>query len=238
MANVNIGFALNYQYANLIDTTPNGSDHTWAFLGQGINEITSENEDKIDEQDDYSTGGNTVTTVTGVKNTVSVSGTRVIGDAAQDYIASLQEVVGPERETYYRIVSPTGEIVQEKITVKDINFNGPSGSSSDKQAVSCTFARNDTPEIIKEPVGMHLPSSVTLDAVSVEVGESEQVTPTVTPTTASAWCLYSTEDTDIAKVTGDGKVIGIKAGKTRLCARCAAKPAVRVTVDVTVTAAA
>ena len=36
--------------------------------------------------------------------------------------------------------------------------------------------------------------------------------------------------------TADGTVEGVKAGSTRLAIKCAAKPSVRVTVDVTVTA--
>lgn len=233
---IDIGFALNYQYANLINITPEDAQPTWAWVGPGITEITASREEKTDEQDDYSTGGNTVTTVTGVTKSVEVTGSRLYGDPFQEYLASIEENFGRERETQYRVVSPDGEIVQESVTIKDINVSGPNGAASDKQGISCTFARNDTPEIVREAVGRDLPATVAAEDVTVAVGSTQQLSPAVTPDTASDWCLYAVEDTDVATVTADGAVTGVKAGTTRLAVKCAAKPSVRVTVKVTVTA--
>jgi hypothetical protein len=235
MANVDIGFALNYQYINLVNTTPQEATPTWVWVGPGITEITPEREEKVDTTDDYSTGGNSITTVKGVDKTLAVSGNRLVGDPFQEFLVSIEEAFGTERETTYRMVSPNGEIIEEDITIKDIIATGPNGAASDKQAISCTFARNDTPRIIQEAKGTHLPATVTADSVSVAVGATEQVTPTVTPETASDWCLYAIEDTDIARVTADGKVEGIKAGKTQLAIKCAAKPSIRIAVEVEVT---
>lgn len=235
---VDIGFALNYQYANLLNVTPGADAPTWAYMGPGIESITPDRSEKVDETEDYSTGGNTVTTVTGVTKTTSVSGKRLIGDPLQEYVASLEESFGKERDTQYRIVSPTGEIVEEDVTVKDIVMSGPNGNASEKQAISFSMARNDTPKLVQEAKGTHLPASVTVSDVSVEVGATEQAAATVAPATASNWCLYAIENTDIARVDASGAVTGLKVGKTRLGVRCAAKPSVRATVDVTVTAAA
>lgn len=231
---VDIGFALNYQYANLLNITPGQPEKTWGYMGPGIEDISPDRAEKTDETEDYSTGGNTVTTVTGVTKSTAVTGKRLIGDPVQDFVASLEEVFGDERKTQYRIVSPTGEIIEEEVTLKDISMGGPSGSASDKQAISFTMARNDTPQIIQAAKGMHLPATIEVDDVEVEVDGTVTVAPTVTPTTASNWCLYAIEDPDIARVTADGIVTGLKAGKTRLSVRCAAKPSVRVTVDVEV----
>lgn len=233
---VDIGFALNYQYANLINTTPEESEPTWAYMGPGIEDISPDRSEKTDETEDYSTGGNTVTTVTGVTKSTSVSGKRIIGDPLQEYIASLEEVYGDERKTQYRIVSPTGEIIEEDVTIKDINMSGPNGSASDKQAISFSMARNDTPKIVKEANGNHLPAEITVEDVSVAVGKTVKVTPEVAPETSSDWCLYAIEDSDIARVYADGTVEGVKAGKTRLGVRCAAKPSIRATIEVEVTA--
>lgn len=234
--NVDIGFALNYQYVTLVNITPEESDPTWAWVGPGITDLTNDRSEKTEENDDYSTGGNTETTVTGVTASTSVSGNRLIGDPFQDWLASIEECFGKERETQRRVVSPTGEIIQDAITVKDVVASGPNGSASSKQGISCTFARNDTPELVQEAKGTHLPSTVAAEAVSVAVGNTVQVSPTVTPATASDWCLYAIEDTSIARVTADGIVEGIAAGSTRLAIKCAAKPSVRVAIDVTVTA--
>ncbi len=234
---VDIGFALNYQYANMIDITPNEADPTWAFMGPGIEDISPDRSEKVDESEDYSTGGNTRTTVTGVTKSTTVTGKRLIGDAMQDYVASLEEVFGDERNTRYRCVSPTGEIVEEDVTLRDIMMGGPSGAASDKQAISFKMARNDTPRIIQAAKGTHLPATIAVDDVEVAVDGATTVAPTVTPATASSWCLYAIEDPDIARVTADGIVTGLKAGKTRLSVRCAAKPSIRATVDVEVKAA-
>lgn len=235
---VDIGFALNYQYANLLNTTPEDSEPTWAYMGPGIEDISPERSEKTDETEDYSTGGNTVTTVTGVTKTTSVTGKRLIGDPLQEYLAGLEESFGDERKTQYRIVSPTGEIIEEDVTLKDINVSGPNGAASDKQAISFAMARNDTPKLVQQAKGHHLPAEITVEeAVTVAVGKTEQIAPTVAPETASDWCLYAIEDTDIARVTADGIVTGVKAGKTRLGVRCAAKPSIRATVEVEVTAA-
>lgn len=236
MADIDIGYAINYQYINLIDITPSESTPTWAWVGPGITEITPEREEKVESEDTYATGGNSVTTVKGVDKTLQVSGSRLVGDPFQDFLVDIEEAFGTERETTYRVVNPTGEIIEEDVTIKDVIASGPNGAASDKQSISCTFARNDTPRIIEPAKGTHLPSQVTADAVSVKVGQTQQVTPTVTPDTASGWCLYAVEDTSVARVTADGKVEGLKAGSTKLAIKCAAKPAVRVSVDVTVTA--
>ena len=60
--------------------------------------------------------------------------------------------------------------------------------------------------------------------------------PSVLPEGASTRCLFAVEDTSIARVGTDGTVTGIKAGKTRLAVKCAAKPSVSTVVEVTVTA--
>lgn len=232
---VDIGFALNYQYANLLNITPEESEPTWAYMGPGIEDISPDRSEKTDETEDYSTGGNTVTTVTGVTKTTSVTGKRLIGDPLQEYVASLEESFGDERKTQYRIVSPTGEIIEEDVTLKDINITGPNGAASDKQAISFSMARNDTPKLVQAAKGHHLPAEITVEDVTVAVGKTATVAPTVQPATASNWCLYAIEDTDIARVTADGIVTGLKAGKTRLGVRCASKPSIRATVAVEVT---
>lgn len=238
MKKVDIGFALNYMYANLLNTTPEESEPTWAYMGPGIEDISPDRSEKTDETEDYSTGGNTVTTVTGVTKTTTVTGKRLIGDPLQEYLASLEEAFGDERKTQYRIVSPTGEIIEEDVTLKDINITGPNGAASDKQAISFAMARNDTPKLVQPAKGHHMPAEISVeDTVTVAVDKTAEVTPTVQPETASDWCLYAIEDTDVARVTADGIVTGVKVGKTRLSVRCAAKPSIRATVEVEVTEA-
>ena len=154
---VDIGFALNYQYANLLNITPEEDEPTWAYMGPGIEDISPDRSEKTDETEDYSTGGNTVTTVTGVTKTTSVTGKRRIGDPLQDYLASLEECFGDERETQYRCVSPTGEIIEEAVTLKDINMSGPNGAASDKQAISSAWHATTPPPSSSRPRGTIFP---------------------------------------------------------------------------------
>lgn len=236
MTQADLAFLINYQYTNLLDTTPFVSEPTWAWLAVGIDTIDSSPSDKTSEREDYSTGGTTQTKVTGINKEYSVSGTRCLGDPAQDYISSIAEGTGSERETTLRTIGPDGRIIDEPVTIKDININNASGAGSDEQAISFTMVRRDTPTLVKEGYGKHLPTSVTAEAVTVAEGGFATVTPTVEPSTASDWCTYGIGDKDIATVTADGKIKGIKAGKTTLTVKCATKPAVRVSIDVTVTA--
>lgn len=235
---IDLGFALNYQYTNLLDTTPEESEPTWAWIGPGFTDITPSREDKLTERDDYSTGGVTVSTVTGVNKSTTCSGTRLIGDPLQEWVASIEESTGSERETTHRTIGPDGSIVDEPVTITNPSVTGPSGASSEESAVSFEMKRRDTPTLVKEAYAKHLPASIEAEDVTVAVDATASVTPTVAPETASSWCLYGIEDNEIAAVTADGKVTGLKAGKTRLSIKCATKPSVRVVIDVTVTAAA
>lgn len=235
MAGLDIGSALNYQFVNLINITPFGATPTWSYLAEGIETITPNPEEKVDETEDYSTGGNTRNTVTGVNMSYDFEGTRRIGNEAQEYIASLQDDFGDARTTQRRLVHPTGLIVEEDVTIRDINMGGPNGEASGKQAISFSMARNDTPRIIQAAKGTKLPETITVEAVTVAVDGTTTVAPTVTPTTASNWCVYAIKDEEVAKVTADGIITGLKAGETTLSVRCASKPSVRATVKVTVT---
>ena len=49
---VDIGFALNYQYANLLNITPEEDEPTWAYMGPGIEDISPDRSEKTDETED------------------------------------------------------------------------------------------------------------------------------------------------------------------------------------------
>ena len=60
----------------------------------------------------------------------------------------------------------------------------------------------------------------------------------MTPSSASDRCVFAIENDEFATVDSEGNVTGVKAGKTRLSVKCAAKPSVCAVVDVTVGASA
>lgn len=235
---MDIGFALNYQHVVEVDTTPNGDKRTWAWVGPGISNISKDNSESTSEDAYYNGGGNTETDVTGVNAKYSVEGHRLIGDPFQDYVASIEDGIGAARKTRYRVTDPTGKCIEAPCTVLDIAANGPNGAANEKAGFKCSLSRSDVATVVTDAAGVLLPESVTVaQDVTVAANKSAAaIKPSVLPEGASTRCLFAIEDTDIARVSMDGVVTGLKAGKTRLAVKCASKPSVSTVVDVTVSA--
>lgn len=235
---MDIGFALNYQHVVEVDTTPDGDKRHWAWVGPGISNIGKDNSESTSEDAYYNGGGNTKTDVTGVSAKYSVEGHRLIGDEFQDYVASIEDGIGAERETTYRVTDPTGKCIEAPCTVLDIAANGPNGAANEKTSFKCSLSRSGVATVVTPAAGTLLPESVNVaQEVTVAVNKTAAaVKPSVLPEGASTRCLFAIEDTSIARVAADGTVTGVKAGKTRLAVKCAAKPSVSAVVDVTVSA--
>lgn len=235
---MDIGFALNYQHVVEVDVTPNGDKRTWAWVGPGISDIGKDNDESTSEDAYYNNGGNAKTDVTGVAKKYSVEGHRLIGDPFQDYVASIEDGIGSERETSYRITDPTGKCVEAPCTVLDIAAEGPNGAANEKTSFSCTLARSGTPVVVTDAAGTLLPESVTVtQEVTVAASvPAAAIKASVLPEGASKRLLFAIEDTSIARVSMDGVVTGLKAGETRLAVKCASKPSVSTVVKVTVSA--
>lgn len=237
---MDIGFALNYQHIVEIDITPGSGRRTWAWVGPGIATIEKDNSETVDEASYYSNGGNTVKDVTGIAAKYNVSGHRLIGDPAQDYVASLEDSIGSARKTVYRITDPTGRVIEADCTITDIVMGGPNGDANGKVEASYSINRDGDPRIVRDSAGTKLPESVSVPAatggsVSVAVDATVQLQASVLPATASGRCLFAVEDTSVASVTPDGTLRGLSAGETRLAVKCAAKPSVSAIIDVEVT---
>ena len=231
-----IGFALNYQHIFEVNVTPTADSATWAWVGPGIKTITPDTSETSNDDAYYSSEGNTETTVTGLTKKYSVEGDRKYSDPFQDYVASIEELVGEDRKTQYRITNPNGKIIQAECTIADIKAEGPNGDANSKTGFSCSIARNGACTVVQDATGNVLPETVTASAVSVAKGKTASVSATVTPSAASSRCLFAVEDDSIATVSTDGVVTGVAAGKTKVAVKCAAKPSISCTVEVTVTA--
>lgn len=235
---MDIGFALNYQHILEVDVTPGAEERTWAWVGPGISTIGNDSSEATSEDSYYDNGGNTKMTVTGVTKKYSVEGHRRIGDPFQDYVASIEDGVGSERETTYRITDPMGRVIEAPCTIADIAASGPNGAANEKTAFKCSICRDGVPVVVTDAVGAALPEAVDATSpVSVAVGKTAKVEPKVTPATASPRCVFAVEDPVIATVGPDGTVTGVKQGKTRIAVKCAAKPSVSKVVDVEVSQA-
>lgn len=232
---MDIGFVLNYQHVTLIDTNP-GGEPDWAWVGPGIETISSEKSETTSEKYYYDGGGHSSKSITGLAKEYTIEGDRLVGDKFQDWAASLEESTGSALETIMRRIGPDGATIDRDVTVHEITASDPTGTANENANFSCKVACNGDPRLVSEAAGTKLPESVSLDAVEVGVGEDVRLVPEVTPSEASGWCLYAISETgrDIASVDADGNVRGLKQGDTLLTIKCAAKPSVSVQVPVSV----
>lgn len=94
---------VNYGISIEIDTTPDAENPTWALLADGISNIT-EAMNEVKQQTYYlADKGYGHTEVTAQHPAFTLTGNRVYGDAAQDYVFGLKYALGCHRKTQLRI---------------------------------------------------------------------------------------------------------------------------------------
>ena len=82
--------------------------------------------------------------VTGAAPALIISGRRIKGDAAQDYVASKQFALGPDRNTSVKIISEGKQIICDA-TIGDVVTFG--GNTLDVNSFSCTIYLNGEPTV-------------------------------------------------------------------------------------------
>ena len=230
---MDIGFAPNYTNLFLIDITPEADDPTWKRLGQGITSVEPDNSEKTDDNNYMDGEGATDTDVTGVQLGYKVKGDRRYGNEAQDFVAGRATETGAKRRSSLRHIAPNGKIIEGAITMTGIVDGG--GDANEKGSFEFSAKLSGRP-IVSGVAAKVLPETITATPVTVAVGATTKVAPTVTPTGAPASAAYAVEDTDIATVDDDGTVRGVKAGTTHLSIKSMVLPSVTSTVAVTVSA--
>ena len=132
-----------------IGTSVTGTTWSYSALCAGIKSITpSVNEQN--QQAFYMCGlGGANNEVTGIAPEYAVSGHRVIGDAAQDYIAGLRYKLGQDRKSSLKVEIYDHETLVETIvadcTITDIVDFG--GAATDLVPFSCTLRVNGIPTV-------------------------------------------------------------------------------------------
>jgi len=139
--------ALNYNYKVEIDTTPS-SDPTWAELYEGWKNLKEALNEVLHQATYFGKGGWGSTDVTGGQMTIGLSGVRMIGDAAQDYIFSnaVRYNWGSARKTNLRVTAPDGAMVLWSITLAKID--GGSGDANNANEISVELHGNGAPSVI------------------------------------------------------------------------------------------
>lgn len=142
-------FTMNYKNKFEIDTAgnqdPSGdlASSKWALLAAGISGVTPAANETDDNTAYYDGDGFTDTDVTGKRITLAFTGHRVIGDAAQDYVASKFLAIGQNLKTLGRWTDTNGNVIVSNVTLTAIVPMG--GNANAKQTFSFTMSFNGKP---------------------------------------------------------------------------------------------
>lgn len=138
--------ALNPVWANelYIGTEYSSSSWTYAKLCKGI-ESMSFTPNEQNQQYFFICGeGFAHNEVTGAAPSITVSGRRIAGDTAQDYIASKQFALGTDRNTSVKIIAEGQQIVCDA-TIGEVTSFG--GNTLDINSFGCTIYFNGEPSV-------------------------------------------------------------------------------------------
>jgi hypothetical protein len=136
-------FPLNYSTLIEIDTTPNGASSTYVPVAKGVSSIDIQNNDATDQTAYLDGEGYSSTDVIGAQMTISVTGHRIYGDAAQDYVNSIVTTLGCDRKSNARITFSDGLRYSGECTITGIS--GPGGDAAAKQDFSYELHLNGKP---------------------------------------------------------------------------------------------
>lgn len=137
---------MNANWVNEIHIGTAESSGTWTYakLCKGV-ESMEFNENEQNQQYFFLCGeGFAHNEVTGAAPELVVSGRRVVGDPAQDYIAGLQFQLGEERNSSVKIIAEGKQIVCD-CTIGGITTFG--GSALDVNSFGCTIRFNGKPTV-------------------------------------------------------------------------------------------
>ena len=117
-------YELNYMRLYEIDITPNGATRTYVRLGGGLTGADPSQNEEVDQTGYLDGDGFKESRVTGKQLTISYSGHRKIGDAAQDYIAALEDETGDALTTNFRMTDAVGNVKSGPCTLANIKSGG------------------------------------------------------------------------------------------------------------------
>lgn len=125
------------------DPTADVSKAKWSQLAAGISGVTPAANETDDNTAYYDGDGFTDTDVTGKRITIAFTGHRVVGDAAQDYVASKFLSIGQSLKTLARWTDPDGNVIVANVTITAVVPMG--GNANAKQTFSFTLSFNGKP---------------------------------------------------------------------------------------------
>lgn len=137
---------MNANWVNKIEIGTAQTNETWTYatLCKGI-ESMEFTENEQNQQFFFLCGqGFAHNETTGAAPELSITGRRIVGDAAQDYIAGLQYKLGADRNSHVKITAE-GKVIECDCTVGNITSFG--GQTLDVNAFGCTIRFNGKPTV-------------------------------------------------------------------------------------------
>lgn len=138
-----------YSYKAEIDITPTGQAPTWKALCAGLDNITEALNESIQQYFFLCGNGFAANYVTGMAPAVTLTGRRVIGDDAQDFIFSKKYVPMNGRDTHFRLTQTdqagNTSIISANVTL--VNLSEISGATTDGSAISVEIRFNGEPYV-------------------------------------------------------------------------------------------
>lgn len=184
-----------------LDTTPYGASRTWVALDQGFDNLDEALNDTVQEYYFLGDKGFGSDFVTGIHPKYTLSGTRVVGDAAQDYIFDNKFHLMAGRDTNLRISIPKadGSVTRftSKVTLSDMKSFG--GATTDGGSVNVTLSFKGAPVVDT------VAPTTDLTVASVYGGTAGTTKIDITPTYPDAGCkfVYTYGDTVASVTVGD-----------------------------------
>ena len=130
-------------------TTANPPVWTYSQLCKGIESMTF-NANEQNQQYFFLCGdGFAHNEVTGGAPELQISGRRIAGDAAQDYIVGKQFALGDERNSSVRITTAEGKQITCDCSIGDVVSFG--GATLDVNTFGCTIRFNGKPTVTDAP---------------------------------------------------------------------------------------
>ena len=158
-----VEFSLNNRVLVEVDSTPLGSSRTWLKLAAGITSAVDSHNDSTDDTAYLDGGGYGNSDIIGKQYTLAITGHRIIGNPAQDYIMTLQGEFGDDAKTYVRYTRPNGHRTQAYVTASEIVDAG--GDANAKTDFSCNFKGCGAPTITQPTSAPALTATITTGSV-------------------------------------------------------------------------
>lgn len=181
--------SLNFDYQIKINITPTATTATYATIAKGFDNVAEALNEVLYQSSFLGDKGYGSSYVTGGQLIATLSGVRMIGDAAQDYIFGNETYYewGKSRETTIIFSCPDGTIVSCPVTLAKITRAG--GAANTATAITVEIHFNGKPTVVN------------LDLAVLQVGAL-----TLSPTFDSKTLTYAvttTDDTDVVQVAVD-----------------------------------